>query len=80
MFDGLKSEIEYLRDIKTHYWVAFLASFGASVGIMFVYIPTLLKLIMTIIGFMSSAVFFMNYFKKGVMIEHRINFLKKKGE
>jgi len=80
MLKGLDKEIDYLRDTKTHYWVAFLGSFGGSIGIILSNISLPLKLIMTIIGFTSSIVYFMNYFKKGVMIERRINFLKKKGD
>ena len=61
------------------FWVAFLGSFGGSISVMLSNFPLILKIIMTIVGFTFSIVFFMIYLKKGVMIEKRINFLKKKG-
>ncbi|HBG49340.1 MAG TPA: hypothetical protein DDW90_07545 [Cyanobacteria bacterium UBA9971] len=80
MLKGLDKEIDYLRDAKTHFWVAFLGSFGGSVSITLSHFPLIPKIIMMIIGFVFSLIFLMNYLKKGVMIERRINFLKKKGE
>ncbi|HBG48313.1 MAG TPA: hypothetical protein DDW90_02155 [Cyanobacteria bacterium UBA9971] len=79
MSKGLENEIAYLRDIKMQFWVAFLGSFGGSVGVIVSDIPLILKIIMAIIGFTFSVVYLVNYLKKGVMIEKRINFLKKKG-
>jgi len=79
MGKGLENEIAYLRDVKTHFWAAFLGSFSGSFGLMFVNISLVVKLPLSIVGFTLSTLFLMNYLKKGDMIEKRINFLKKKG-
>jgi len=79
MLDGLKSEIEYLRDIKEQFWIAGLSSFGGGFAFLAFNLPMFLKIIALVIGSVLSLLFFDNYFKKGDMIENRINYLKKKG-
>jgi len=78
MSKGLENEIAYLRDVKTHFRIAFLGSFSGSFGLMFINISLFVKLPLSIVGFTLSTLFLVNYLKKGDMIEKRINYLKKK--
>jgi hypothetical protein len=80
MTERLKKEIDYLRDAKNNLWTATLGTFGGSFGLIFVNISLAVKLPIVITGLLISAIFLDNYFKKGDMIERRINFLKEKGE
>jgi hypothetical protein len=78
--NGIEKEIDYLRDAKTHLWIAGLSSFGGSISFLAFNIPLFFKITGFLTGFIFSVGFFDNYFKKGDMIEKRINFLKDKGE
>ncbi|HBG48915.1 MAG TPA: hypothetical protein DDW90_05335 [Cyanobacteria bacterium UBA9971] len=80
MNKGLEKEIDYLRDSKMQAWVAALSSFGGSITLYAFNMPLIFKLIGSFIGISFAIGFFDNFFKKGDMIEKRINFLKKQGE
>jgi len=80
MSKGLEKEIDYLRDSKTHSWIAALSSFGGSISFFAFNIPLIFKIIGFFTGFILSAGFFDNYFRKGDKIENMIKFLRKKGE
>jgi len=77
MNKGLEKEIDYLRDAKTHSWIAGLSSFGGSFAFLAFNISIFLKILALIVGIGLSIGFFDNYLKKGDMIERRIKFLKK---
>lgn len=79
MFEGLKIEIEYLTNAKNNLWLAGLSSFGAGVSVLAFDIPIIFKLSGFLVGFVFSIIFLLNYLKKGVKIERRINYIKKKG-
>lgn len=76
---GFKEELVYLIAAKNHLWIGGLSSFGGSMGLILFPIPLVTKGIMMSIGFVISALFIDNYFRKDDRIEKIIKFLKKKG-
>jgi len=79
MNKGLEKEIDYLRDTKTHLWIAGLSSFGGSFTFLALNIPMFFKILALAIGITLSIVFFDNYLKKGDKIEKMIKLLRKIG-
>ena len=75
--DGLKKEFEYLIMAKNHIWLAALATFGGSFGLMFIQFNLYVKWIIITAGMVLSLIFFDKYFKKDVKIENIIKLLKK---
>ena len=77
MNKGLEKELDYLLLAKNNLWTATLATFGGSFGLILTNLVLPVKLILMLIGFITSILFLDNYLRKDVKIENIIKVLKR---
>jgi len=71
-----KQKISYQRDIKNNLWNALIVATGGTIGLM-LSANNIFKIILVVVGFVLSFIFFNAYLTRGEFIEKLINNLEK---
>jgi hypothetical protein len=72
----LKEKIIHERNVKDNFWLAFMATLGGSLGLLF-NVDNIFKFLFALFGFFISYILFNAYFVRLSKIKALLNLIKK---